>query len=315
MVTFVGLAHSREIEYQRIVMSMLSLYAWTENASDKISFILYTDNEKYFEPYFKGIQIIFVNLTPEVLADWKGKDNFMFRVKVKAIQDATIRTPNNDILFLDSDTFLYTDSEPLLAMYGQDKTILYAREYSFNEAVSKGGRNSSLFLPVIKNNKIRIKDLDFEFSGNNYSWNTGVIGFSHKNLNLIDFSLELTDYLYERVKVFVIEQYSFSLIFQTKTNIQASDKYVYHYYSRKKPVDEYVLKFVSEVIHVNDLNNKKTFVRKFTADLFEKIKTNPQWQDRPVLMDKIKLLIERKGDIRILKHVLSIIKNKILMRY
>ncbi|GAB3228071.1 hypothetical protein GCM10027346_12170 [Hymenobacter seoulensis] len=310
MKTFVSLAHTREIEYQRAVFSILSFSAWNDN-NDKIRYILYTDNKEYFTKYFQHLNIEFVELNMRTIKEWMGPDQYVHRLKIKSMLDSFTKYNNDDLFFMDSDTFTYNSVEGWLDKFADGKALMYAKEYSFEEAKLWGSTSVKDFEPEINNKTYIINNNEYSFKTNQYSWNSGVIGLSSTDCNLLRDVLEISDIFYKNTKVFFVEQYSFSLIFQTRILLDGSTEFIHHYFSKKKYIDKYVLKFNKDILSYNLISEKKDFIKKYTSDLNAIVQANPNWDELPKIKDKVNLFFKRNGDISLIKDVLYIIKIKL----
>ena len=61
-------------------------------------------------------------------------------------------------------------------------------------------------------------------------WNTGVIGLHCDDANLLDNVIHLTDQFCSNSDLHILEQFAFSYLLQTKTQLRESSDLVFHYW-------------------------------------------------------------------------------------
>jgi hypothetical protein len=88
--------------------------------------------------------------------------------------------------------------------------------------------------------KITIKEKEYSYNEHMASYNAGVIGLVENHQALLADVFHITDTLYAAVKHHACEQFAFSLVLQTNTELHTCESEVYHYWHRikKKIVDE-----------------------------------------------------------------------------
>ena len=72
--------------------------------SDRI--VVVSSNPEYFN-HLEKVETIAID--DDTINEWKGKHGFFWRTKIKAIEKVSRLFPNDDLLYLDCDTFLYGD--------------------------------------------------------------------------------------------------------------------------------------------------------------------------------------------------------------
>jgi predicted glutamine amidotransferase len=93
--------------YNEALFSILSYYKHNKESKNRI--VIYTENEQFFKNILPS-EVVYINITPEKIKEWRGKINFVHLVKIKIIQDIASRY-NGNFLYLDTDTFFTSKSK------------------------------------------------------------------------------------------------------------------------------------------------------------------------------------------------------------
>jgi len=192
------------------------------------SIIVYTDKPEIFSKYNLETSLLSQNLIQE----WKGKYNFLHRVKIIIIEDAA-RRYNDSIIYIDSDTYFIKSPILLFKKISSEISLMLNNEGQIS-------KNNQKLLFNFLSNKTK---LDI---GNNkiFMWNAGLIGIDKSNIHLINKILELNDNIYEKFYRHIVEQFSFSYYLQINTNIYSCDDYLIHYCGDKELVVEIISRFL-----------------------------------------------------------------------
>lgn len=192
------------------------------------SIIVYTDKPEIFSKYNLETSLLSQNLIQE----WKGKYNFLHRVKIIIIEDAARRS-NDSIIYIDSDTYFIKSPILLFKKISSEISLMLNNEGQISK------NNQKLLFNFLSNKT----NLDI---GNNkiFMWNAGLIGIDKSNIHLINKILELNDNIYEKFYRHIVEQFSFSYYLQINTNIYSCDDYLIHYCGDKELVVEIISRFL-----------------------------------------------------------------------
>lgn len=192
------------------------------------SIIVYTDKPEIFSKYNLETSLLSQNLIQE----WKGKYNFLHRVKIIIIEDAA-RRYNDSIIYIDSDTYFIKSPILLFKKISSEISLMLNNEGQIS-------KNNQKLLFNFLSNKTK---LDI---GNDkiFMWNAGLIGIDKSNIHLINKILELNDNIYEKFYRHIVEQFSFSYYLQINTNIYSCDDYLIHYCGDKELVVEIISRFL-----------------------------------------------------------------------
>ena len=271
-VNLVVQSYGQENEYRRAILSVWSFYAHVSDRYRQTKTLLYTDNPAFFEQYFNDLPVEYLLLTAEQFKAFRGKSDFIHRIKIALIEDAFKRS-GADLLYVDSDTFFTADPSPLLENLSQRAAFMHLREYSFADVSKIPLPSGAPFHAVLK----YIQNNDFSLSGGRrqkfspalYSWNAGVMVLHHAHKSLLPDVYAVTDQLFDATGNHASEQYAFSLILQMHTEISPCDRIVYHYWYRikKNLADHFLSRNIDTSWRKLLRNEKDAMVRKWTLQL------------------------------------------------
>lgn len=237
MTNLVVQSFGRENEYRRAVLTVLSYYAHTSLSQDKTRVILFTDMPAYFTPYFKGLPVDYVLLTPDKIIQMRGEIDFLHRMKIALIEEAFGMIEGN-MLYTDSDTFFVADPSPLLEQVAPQKSYMHIWEHAFEDVRNMplpAGKTFRAFLALIESKKFKLTDgREIEVRPDHVSWNAGVMMFHPSHAHFIPDVYALTDQFYPPTLNHASEQYAFSIMMQENTSVIPCDGVIYHYWYRVK---------------------------------------------------------------------------------
>lgn len=271
MKNFVVLSYGRKSEYHRALFAIFSFWSWYSGRPDTVQTILYTDAPEFFEPYLRGLPVVYVPLTPERLADMCGPDHYVHRVKVTLVEEAFRSYPKHDILYSDTDAFFVRDPASLLQEFTPGVSFLHQPEYLLSEAVavfaSYGqAQFPSRFLELLQSKTFLIAGKQVQLLTNQPAWNSGVIGLSNAAAPLLPDIGALTDELYAYSRWFTTEQLAFTLVLQHQTTLLPCDQYVFHYWGKRQKVfvDGLLRALLTEGFRQSGLSDKLERVKHLT---------------------------------------------------
>jgi hypothetical protein len=200
-----------------------SALAWRGTAPAEVH--VFTDRVEAFAPLAGAVTL--EPLTLDVLRNWRGPFDFVFRLKPKLLEHLLERHPADDVVLVDADTFFTGELERLLARIGPRRAALHEREYLPAERQS----------PQLQRFRRRMARARFRgepVSLDPWMWNSGEVGLSPSHLPVVRDWIVFVDAVYPRNPQSFIEQYGVSwLLQQDSHDISAADDVVFHYYSDK----------------------------------------------------------------------------------
>lgn len=278
MKNIVLLCYGKEIEYKRAIVSILSLLAWNKASSSDFRIICFTDNPAYVNKYLGQVKVEYMYLSPSRMQYMLGGTTYIHRRKICILQDVYLRYPEDDIVFLDSDTFFISDSSTFLSSLKSGYALMHEREYKIEEApeiyrryMSKKMENAEqyplAFIRQIESSTFRVGDEQLSFNAGQFVWNSGVLGLKNEVLPFLSSVLALSDEFYKESGWFISEQLAFGLLLQEKAKIRESSVFINHYHQSKHHVDPRIRTLLSEEFRKMGLGEKLATVRRFTLNV------------------------------------------------
>lgn len=193
---------------------------------------LFTDDRPWFEGRLDSeIECHYEEITAERLRAWRGRIDFVHRVKIETLIEAA-RLHGAPLLYLDGDTCCHASPQALLDALAEDRPVMHTFEGRL------AGSPHSLHRKIWR--KLRALNLSWEtpqgvlaISGETPMWNAGVIGLAERHLPLLETALVMTDTLYALYPKHVMEQLAFSFLLEKFGPISAADGCVNHYWRDK----------------------------------------------------------------------------------
>lgn len=209
------------------VQAHLSIHTFLPQLADGDSICVMTTAPDYYASFSHCEKVRTIPITSQTLRDWEGEWHFFWRVKIKAMELLTERCPGEDLLYVDSDTFLKGDLTALKSQLLQGRGMMHLDE----------GHPSDM-----KTKSLRMwKTVD----GNSYGgvtigkehdmWNAGVVAMpGEKAASTVALALAVCDGMLdsgaERV---VIEQYSLSVALHETVGLVPAEPWIGHYWGNK----------------------------------------------------------------------------------
>ena len=236
-----------------------------ESCIDQI--FVFTDLPEYFKSHDPS-RVQTIKVDEEQLSEWQRPHGFFWRVKIKAIQTLVEKYPDTNWLYLDSDTFLYGDPEVINEQLNEGKSIMHLNEGQLSTLSSK---TEKLMWLQTKNKTFNNTTINREHS----MWNAGVIGIPmHRNKELIAEVLQICDAMCAApVTRRLIEQFSFSIILEERTQLIDCRQIIGHYWGNKMEWNAMIRDFYA-----------RTLLRNFDKDQRRKAFTEIDLKKLPVFV-------------------------------
>ena len=204
---------------------------------DEISTInVVTDKPEFYKSLDNRINIISVD--EKILNEWKGEHNFFWRIKIKAIEMLCDLYKNEPVIYLDADTFLYTNIKHLKNMLLQGVACMHENEGILS--VIKGKTLKTMWAQVKNKTYGATKILP-----PHAMWNAGVVATPNtKNNAECNLALSICDDMCKaKVTPRLIEQFALSVSLFETYGLQPADNIIAHYWSNKIAWDETIKNF------------------------------------------------------------------------
>lgn len=304
----VCLSYGNENEHRRALFSVLSFFSWYEGGDEDFRVVIYTDKPEFFQAHLNSGNIEYYLLTPDVLESMMEGTGYIHRRKVAVIDLTAQRYPDENLFFIDSDTFFISDPKPLLLGLEAGQSFMHKREYTIADGLAlftsfNQGEHPKAFVDYISKNSFLIGGTPAHFGPSDYCWNSGVLGLHPDFFSYLPDVYRMTDRFHANSKWFISEQLAFSFALQRKTEIRPSDEFVLHYWGkRQKVLLDGLLTELFKQKTVNDLANR-SFVRSLTI----------RWKnaiDNDLIIEQAVISIATKAWYSALKKILQLtLKN------
>jgi hypothetical protein len=191
--------------------------------------VLLADDFRHYG-FLRG-RIDTIQLDTSTLEEWRGQDDYLFRIKIKAVQKAIQAYPAKDIVFLDGDTFCYGGLETLAAGLKDGKLFMHELHCLICTAEDRTTRR---FWNFVKGKSFAGIEVNTETP----IWNSGVIAMPGKDAaRLVDKVLEVNDDMYPRSsstakRYNFTEQIAFAMVL-SQMPVSASNSFIGHYWGNK----------------------------------------------------------------------------------
>jgi hypothetical protein len=224
-----------------------------------------TDHPSFFRK--AGVEV--VTITAEQKAEWMGPHKFFFRTKIKGMEYLHQLYPDDNLLYLDSDTFLYGDWAKLNERLDEGHGLMHLCEGK-PTGISNTARR--LYKKAVGHNYGGII-----IGEQHQMWNAGVVGLPNTKINeTVACALMLCDgMLNDGNNEFITEQYSYSIALSEHTTLMATSDLIGHYWGnaiewKQKATDIFMRAYLNdssleeelEELDINDLCQTPVYVHR-----------------------------------------------------
>ncbi len=225
--------------------------------SDRI-YIL-TDAPRFYQRVAERVNI--VEISKGLLEEWEGEYRYFLRVKIKAIEYICSIHPHEDVLYVDADTFLYSDIKAIKTIL--DNPLMHMNEGKLSALKSKP--ETIMWKQVAKKSFGGIV-----ISADHYMWNASVVGLPSKiGMNIVKLALIICDnMLLAKVNKKLIEQFALSVAMAEFGNVKPASENIGHYNRNNIEWNAVINRFLQEsLLCVRPLDQDIEIVRNwdFTA--------------------------------------------------
>jgi len=202
---------------------------------------IYTINVITDKPALYNHLISKVNVMPiteQELEEWKGPQQFFWRIKIKALEKVANMYTGEPIIYLDTDTFLVDDMINIEAGLRQGHSFMHENE----------GRISTEKGKTLKKMWKQIKDKTYEgiaLQTMDIMWNAGVVAFPNNQQGKeCALALALCDQMCaDNVTRRLVEQYAIAVALEYTYGLKEAKASIAHYWSVKELWNEKIGQF------------------------------------------------------------------------
>ena len=260
------------------LQAYFSIRTFQKQMKDGDQIIVVTSHPEYYH----HANVTTLNVTDEEIEAWKGPHHFFFRVKIKAMELLASKYPNQHILYLDSDTFLYGNLDVIKQRLNNGNGMMHTREG--HPSKMKGG--ALRLWNTVKGHTYA----GITVSERHEMWNAGVVAVPKDRLDkVIATSLNICDgMLDDGGNCFILEQYAQSVCMNELTQLLPSDDCIGHFWGNKQDWEKIATEMLlRSYMKQNSLQEELDYITN------EMLLTTPIYIHRPSTAEKLHKLINR----------------------
>jgi hypothetical protein len=238
-----------------------------------------TDAPDFYERLNGKIKILTINKTQ--LDAWQGTHHFFWRAKIKAIEHICRLHPQESVLYLDTDTFLYSDIKNLKS--DLENPVMHLNEGALCKLESKTEKMMWKQVGGKTFGGIQIQP-------HHAMWNAGVVGIpANRGLKICQLALDICDdMLVANVTRRLIEQFALGVALSENGNMKPAENYIGHYWSNKEEWSFAIQRFIiNSSLKNNNLSSDIEDIKQFNFSKIAILKRIPNTQIR------LKKLVEK----------------------
>ncbi len=233
-----------------------------------------TDAPDFYERLNGKIEILAINKTQ--LDDWQGSHQFFWRAKIKAIEHICGLHPEESVLYLDTDTFLYSNLKKIKS--DLEEPMMHLNEGALSKLTSK---TEKLMWQQVENKVFGGVKIQVHHS----MWNAGVVGIpAYKGLKICQLALDICDdMLVANVTRRLIEQFALGVALSENGDMKPVENYIGHYWSNKEEWSVEIQRFiinswlknnslVADIEEIKRFNFKKIAIQKRIPNTQKRLK-------------------------------------------
>jgi len=276
------------------LQTAFSIYSFLTQKQYVTSINIVTDNDAFYRHLSSHINII--KVTENDLTAWKGERQFFWRIKIKAIEKVCLQYPNEPVVYLDCDTFLYGDLAVLNNSLLNEKAFMHENEGPLSAKTTKTQKNMWRQIAAKTFGNLLMQPTD-------RMWNAGVAGTPNTR-NGADCKLALAmcdEMCRQGVSRYFIEQYSLSLALEKTYGLVEAKSEIAHYWSTRDVWTDHIHDFFIEAYFAGwsyeTILNKMQAIDTSALPIYQKIKTTnvrlKDWVDKMFANRNLQYLPEK----------------------
>ena len=236
-MTIFYLVFGNKMEYH--LQARFSMMSFRAQMTDKDRIIVVTTCPEYYQTYLApshlASRISIIPVTDDKIKEWEGKHHFFWRAKIKAMELIAENYPDDDMLYLDGDTFLYGDLNKMKELLKEGHGLMDVDEEGHGLMdVDEGhpaqmkGKSLSMWNTVAGHTYEGIT-----LSKEHHMWTAGVVAIpADKVKKVVSTALAICDgMLDDGAEPIVVEQYSLSIAMYELTKLREAKSLIAHYWS------------------------------------------------------------------------------------
>lgn len=219
-----------------------------------------TDQPGFYRRFRDRLNI--VPMDERVLKEWKGPKDFFWRVKIKSLERIAAEFPQQPLLYLDTDTFLYRDFAPALELLSRGKAGMHEPEGLLTAIGTKSARMTAANVKAIRREGFQPLD--------SYPmWNAGaVLTPNTRGGDEFALALEICDKLLTvSSRPVLVEQFALSAALEQCYGLEPLHPMIAHYWSTKDEWNELIGRYFLS-LYLKDMPEAEALDAFRSLDLF-----------------------------------------------
>ncbi len=261
------------------VQAFLSIESFKRQIGESDVIVAVTTNPDFF----KGLDYVkTVVIDCDTVTEWRGEHDFFWRTKIKAMERVLALYHDDDLVYLDCDTFLYGDVNEMKRLLNSGCGLMDGNDghpsrikYKPQKMYKKVGGCSYAGITISEKHDM---------------WCAGVVAIPReKSRAVLEMALSICDgMLDDGAEPIVVEQYSLSVAMYENTRLTSSKPYVAHYWSNKSQWIE-----IAKDMMAKSILTKANFVDEIDAFIASSIKSVPVYVKKHNTNRKLKSLVDK----------------------
>jgi len=218
------------------LQAAFSIYSFLAGKTPYSTINIVTDNPAYYQHLSE--KVIIIPVTAAELKSWEGEHRFFWRIKIKALEKVAALYPDNPIVYLDTDTIFYGDTNILPDGLKTGQAFMHENEGPISTQKSKTLKKMWKHIrektygtiPMVKHDGM---------------WNAGVVAFpNNKGGEECKLALTICDEMCAGgVTRRLIEQYALCVALGHHYHLSESRNFIAHYWAVKENWNEKISRF------------------------------------------------------------------------
>lgn len=224
--TLLYLVYGQETYVREARYSLLSAFAQAADSDAAIRHVVYTDRPDDFS----DIDVEVVPIDAATQAEWRGAEDYPFRVKMCVQRDALSRF-GGKVAFIDTDTYFRANPALIFARISPGRSVMHVAEGRLGEIASIDF--AALRAVVGEHVFFDQGGMPVLIDGEAMMWNSGVVGLDSTDARLLDEAIAMIDQMCRipaARAVNQIEQFATGIYLSHNTSVSEAMDVVFHYW-------------------------------------------------------------------------------------
>ncbi len=218
------------------LQAAFSIYSFLSQPTFIHTMNVITDSEDFYNHF--GSRVNVIKISEDELTNWKGEQDFFWRIKIKAIEKICLLYPNEPVVYLDTDTFLFNGIDGINNALKIGKALMHENEGFLSGKKSKTERLMWQQIAGKTFGGLQMQPTDC-------MWNAGLVATPNtKGGSECLLALNICDEMCKQgVTRRLVEQYAISLALENEYRLVEAKDSVAHYWSTKDEWNSFINNF------------------------------------------------------------------------